>query len=119
MASSADCNSAIMTVEMALRLSGRFRVRCAMSPFNSKRSVVYMARLSVHEWPVGIRRPDMVGHLQELGKPRRFDSWICACFAQGRQYLLGGNIADEVVPREGAATETRECAIEPAAARLI
>jgi len=44
MVSSAVCNSAIICVLMALRLSGRFSVILAISPLNSRISVEYIEK---------------------------------------------------------------------------
>ena len=60
--------------------------------------------------------------VSQLGNPFQFiafDARINSGSAKRREHIFGGNVADEVVSREGAAAETCEGAIETAATRLI
>src|SRR5712691_8814247 len=120
MASSALCNSAIICVLMALRLSGRFSVILAISPLNSRIKVEYMAEASlIQKWHVRIFRADFVGHGQNLLQARDVDAGIGARFAQRRQHLFGGDVPNQIVSRKGAAAKSRQRAVKSPASGFI
>src|SRR5712692_5885684 len=120
MASSAPCNSAIICVLMALRLSGRFSVILAISPLNSRIKVEYMAEASlIQKWHVRIFRADFVGHGQNLLQARDVDARIGERFALRRQHLFGGDVANQIVSRKGAAAKAGQRAVEAPASGLV
>src|ERR1700676_2984543 len=137
--SSADCRSQIMRVEMALRLSGRFTVSLAMSPSCSSSSVSYISQVSphvaaawcaacvtlilVHLRGVRILCAHFVGEAEHIGQLGRVDleiiTEIGADFLQCGEDLLGGDVADEIVARKGAAAESGERGVEAPATGFV
>src|ERR1700693_4299199 len=109
MVSNADCNSESICGEMALRFSGRLRVRTASSSGNSNFSVSNMeqfllaflsprsARAFRHLWRlghkltaklldhgrVGVFRANFVGHFQERRQGGWIDARVASSFANG------------------------------------
>src|SRR6202023_3016055 len=92
----------------------------AISPLNSRISVECMKKTSlIYSWRVCVFRANLVGHRQHLRDPRVVDARIGARFAQSRENLFRGDVANQIVSRKGAAAKPRQRAIEAAASRLV
>src|SRR5438874_11906188 len=109
-----------MAAEMALRLSGRFRVIWPISPAISRRSVGYIPNLlSIHERSMSVFCANFLGHFEGLFEPCRFDSGIGASFAERRKHILGGDIADQIISGKRAAAKSGQRAVKAPASRFI
>src|SRR5258708_23350513 len=73
----------------------------------------------IYRWRVRVFRANLVGHRQHLRDPRIVDARIGARFAESRENLFRGDVANQIVSRKGAAAKPCQRAIEAAASRLV
>src|SRR5215470_15552737 len=105
-----------MVADMALRLSGRFKVMVAICPATSRISVVYINDLlSVYERSMSVFCANFSGHFENFPQPRRVDAWIGARLAKCCKDILGGDVAHQIVSGKGAAAKPRKRTVKAAA----